>query len=101
MHIATNLNSISFQVALKALRNIKSSDEKAKRVSTRCSLLYYSRLTIFQRFEAEIRVWDKLDHPNILTFYGIVTNLGQIHMVSPWQESGNVLELVQNSLPGR
>lgn len=56
---------------------------------------------IFQRFEAEIRVWDKLDHPNILTFYGIVTNLGQIHMVSPWQESGNVLELVQNSLPGR
>ncbi|KZP29985.1 kinase-like protein [Athelia psychrophila] len=66
------------KVALKALRNIKSSDEKAKR-----------------RFEAEIRVWDKLDHPNILTFYGIVTNLGQIHMVSPWQESGNVLEYVK------
>ncbi|KAF7983136.1 hypothetical protein HWV62_24109 [Athelia sp. TMB] len=64
------------KVALKALRNIKASDQKAKR-----------------RFEAEIQVWDKLDHPHILAFYGIVTNLGQIHMVSPWQDYGNVLEL--------
>ncbi|KAF7974055.1 hypothetical protein HWV62_13455 [Athelia sp. TMB] len=65
-------------VALKALRYIKASDQKAKR-----------------RFEAEIQVWDKLDHPHILAFYGIVTNLGQIHMVSPWQDYGNVLEYVQ------
>lgn len=45
-----------------------------------------------QRFETEIRVWASLDHPNILNFYGLLTNLGQIHIVSPWQEFGNVLE---------
>jgi hypothetical protein len=39
-------------------------------------------------------VWDQLRHDHILSFYGIVTDLGQIHMVSPWQEHGNVLEYV-------
>jgi len=65
------------KVALKSLRNIKASDTRAQK-----------------RFEHEILVWDKLRHDHILTFYGIVTNLGQIHMVSPWQEHGNVLEYV-------
>jgi hypothetical protein len=65
------------KVALKALRNIKASDKKAQK-----------------RFEHEIVVWDRLRHDNILSFYGIVTDLGQIHMVSPWQEHGNVLEYV-------
>lgn len=49
---------------------------------------------VSQRFETEIHVWDKLKHPHILSFYGIVTNLGPIHMVSPWQTFGNVLESV-------
>lgn len=39
-------------------------------------------------------MWSKLEHKNILKFYGIVTDFGQIHMVSPWQEHGNVLESV-------
>lgn len=35
-----------------------------------------------QRFENEINMWAVLKHKNILTFYGIVTDLGQhIHMV--------------------
>lgn len=29
-----------------------------------------------------------------LGFYGIITERGQVHMVSPWQENGNVLEFV-------
>ena len=53
-------------------------------------LLYTTR----QHFEREIAVWDKLRHEHILTFYGIVTDMGHIHMVSPWQEHGNVLKYV-------
>jgi len=68
------------KVALKSLRNIKAGDAKAQK-----------------RFEHEIDVWSKLRHKNILSFYGIVTDLGQIHMVSPWQEHGNVLEYVDHN----
>ncbi|KAF7440855.1 hypothetical protein PC9H_001203 [Pleurotus ostreatus] len=64
------------EVALKALRNVRSSDRRAR-----------------QRFEREINLWAELKHDHILPFYGIVTNLGNhIHMVSPWQVNGNALE---------
>ncbi|KAF9479740.1 kinase-like protein [Pholiota conissans] len=68
------------KVALKALRNIKAADPRAQK-----------------RFENEVKTWAELKHPHILPFYGIVTNLGQhMHMVSPWQENGNVLNYVKN-----
>ncbi|KAF9001995.1 kinase-like domain-containing protein [Cyathus striatus] len=68
------------KVALKALRNIKASDQKAQK-----------------RFKHEIEVWAELLHDHILPFYGVVTDLGQhIHMVSPWQDNGNVLDYVQS-----
>ncbi|KAG2133963.1 kinase-like domain-containing protein [Suillus cothurnatus] len=44
------------------------------------------------RYEHEMNVWEKLKHDNILTIYGVITNLGPIHIVSTWQENGNVLE---------
>ncbi|KAF9027111.1 TKL/TKL-ccin protein kinase [Hymenopellis radicata] len=67
------------KVALKCLRNIKTSDPKGKK-----------------RFEREIKVWDTLKNENILPFYGICTNIGwNIHMVSPWQENGDVLAYVK------
>ncbi|KDR81397.1 hypothetical protein GALMADRAFT_89278 [Galerina marginata CBS 339.88] len=67
------------KVALKALRNVRASDPKARK-----------------RFENEINMWADLKNDHILPFYGIITDLGQhIHMVSPWQENGNVLEYVK------
>ncbi|KAG1837703.1 kinase-like domain-containing protein [Suillus subalutaceus] len=45
-----------------------------------------------KRYEHEMNVWEKLKHDNILTIYGVITNLGPIHIVSTWQENGNVLE---------
>jgi len=41
-------------------------------------------------------MWADLHHDNVLPFYGLVTDLGAIHLVSPWQENGNVLEYVNN-----
>ncbi|KAF9459539.1 TKL/TKL-ccin protein kinase [Collybia nuda] len=67
------------KVALKALRNIKASDPKARK-----------------RFEHEIHVWADLKNDHILPFYGIVTDQGQhIQMVSQWQDYGNVLDYVK------
>jgi len=69
------------KVALKALRGIKSSEKMR------------------QRFEREMEFWAQLNHPNILPFYGIVTDIGQhIHMVSPWQDNGNLLEYVKGTV---
>ncbi|KAJ3517797.1 hypothetical protein NLJ89_g281 [Agrocybe chaxingu] len=80
------------KVALKALRNIRATDAKAKKVRQRL-LILGETIHHLQRFENEIKLWANLKHNNILPFYGIVTDLGQhIHMVSPWQENGNVLE---------
>ncbi|KAG2149274.1 kinase-like domain-containing protein [Suillus clintonianus] len=65
------------KVALKTLRSI-TDPTKARRMT--------------RRYEHEINVWEKLKHDNILTIYGVITNLGPIHIVSTWQENGNVLE---------
>ncbi|KAG8217352.1 kinase-like domain-containing protein [Butyriboletus roseoflavus] len=59
------------KVALKTLRILDEHDPKAKRLQ--------------MRFEREIAVWSKLNHVNVLTMLGIVTNMGPIYTVSPWQ----------------
>ncbi|KAG1778685.1 kinase-like domain-containing protein [Suillus placidus] len=64
------------KVALKTLRSI-TDPTKARRMT-----------------KHEMNVWEKLKHDNILTIYGVITNLGPIHIVSTWQENGNVLEYV-------
>ncbi|KAK7689173.1 hypothetical protein QCA50_007864 [Cerrena zonata] len=66
------------KVALKALREVRTTANKA-----------------VKRFEREVKVWAGLDHPNILRFLGIVTNIGNfLQIVSPWQDNGNILDFV-------
>ncbi|KAJ3545922.1 hypothetical protein NMY22_g2256 [Coprinellus aureogranulatus] len=68
------------KVALKALRNTKADDPRSQ-----------------ERFRREVELWSRLKHDHILQFYGIVTNIGKhIHMVSPWQENGNILKYVES-----
>ncbi|TCD59782.1 hypothetical protein EIP91_011471 [Steccherinum ochraceum] len=67
------------KVALKTMRGVVIPRDKAQK-----------------KFEAEIKVWARLSHPNVLPFLGIVTDLGHFtHMVSPWQENGNVIEYIK------
>ncbi|KAH7905718.1 kinase-like domain-containing protein [Hygrophoropsis aurantiaca] len=68
----------SEKVALKCLRIMQPSDPKAERVK--------------RRFIDEISVWANLRHDNILPLFGIVTNMGPIHIVSRWQDNGNILD---------
>ncbi|PSS30910.1 hypothetical protein PHLCEN_2v2535 [Hermanssonia centrifuga] len=64
------------KVALKCLRGIKNTSSTAKR-----------------RFENEIKIWSKLQHPNVLSFLGMVTDVGAyLALVSPWQENGNIFK---------
>ncbi|KZT02532.1 kinase-like protein [Laetiporus sulphureus 93-53] len=50
------------------------------------------------RFEEEARKWAKLKHPNVLPFYGIVTDLGPIiHSATPWCEHTNILDYTKNN----
>ncbi|KAF9236614.1 kinase-like domain-containing protein, partial [Melanogaster broomeanus] len=42
-----------------------------------------------QRLRREIKVWLKLDHPNVLPLFGTTTGFGQFPaMVCPWLENG-------------
>ena len=50
-----------------------------------------------QRFCKEVLLWKRLNHPNILTFYGASTNQNQFSLVCPWMESGNVLSYTRKN----
>ena len=41
-------------------------------------------------------LWESLDHPHVLTFYGVdaVNFCPCMCMISPWMENGNLLEYV-------
>lgn len=45
-----------------------------------------------QRFRMGMRDWNALQHPHILTGYGTTSKWYQFHLVSPWQDFGNVLQ---------
>ncbi len=43
-------------------------------------------------------MWSHLDHPNLLSFYGIYQveeRLGCVCLVSPWMENGNINEYLE------
>lgn len=41
----------------------------------------------------ELALWAHLSHANILPFYGVYT-IGEICLVSPWMEKGNLHDYV-------
>jgi len=78
------------KVALKVLRTLKAHDrpgradgmERAGRAR--------------ESLESELNRWAELRHPNILPFYGVVTDIGtRLYIVSPWRENGHLLDYVK------
>lgn len=43
-----------------------------------------------QRFRYEAEIWIRLDHPNVLRFFGICQTGPTLYMVSPWQTNGHM-----------
>lgn len=42
-------------------------------------------------------LWGQLSHPNLLPFWGIFKMNGQLSLVSPWVENGNVVEYIKSN----
>ncbi|KAK7029504.1 hypothetical protein VNI00_014537 [Paramarasmius palmivorus] len=64
-------------VAVKVLRSATQSDEMEEKMRKKLS--------------RELEVWRKLEHPNVLSLYGIVSDFGPYDsMVCPWHENGSV-----------
>ncbi|KAF9647908.1 hypothetical protein BDM02DRAFT_2472123 [Thelephora ganbajun] len=86
------------KVAVKALR-FAPDDDWSRTVKVTISLVDQfseipGELTItyhLQRFCKEVPVWKRLNHPNILPFYGVSMDKNQFCTVFPWMKNGNVL----------
>jgi len=52
-------------------------------------------IPISQRLRRELRVWQRLDHENILPLSGITYHFGYVSMVCPWQENGNLQQYLE------
>jgi hypothetical protein len=62
------------------------------------SFLYF--LTHLQVLRKVGPVWQGLDHPNILPFFGIDADLypHMIGLVSPWMQHGTVLQFLEKNI---
>ena len=90
------------KVAVKALR-FAPDDDRSKTtkvtifsVGWSLRILWGTRYHL-QRFCKEVLLWKRLNHPNILPFYGASMNQNQFCMVSPWMENGNVLSYTRKN----
>ncbi|KAF9265052.1 hypothetical protein L218DRAFT_924853 [Marasmius fiardii PR-910] len=65
------------KVAVKVLRSRLGTPEMEEKMK--------------KRLEKELRVWKKLDHPNVVALYGTVSDFGPYEsMVCPWLDNGTV-----------
>ncbi|KAG8780328.1 hypothetical protein FRC12_023180 [Ceratobasidium sp. 428] len=73
------------QVAIKRSRFLASTTAESQK--------------ILKRSAHELYVWSKYNHPNLLRLIGFAQFRGQIAMVSPWMENGNLSEYIARN-PG-
>ncbi|KAG8983635.1 hypothetical protein FRB94_007375 [Tulasnella sp. JGI-2019a] len=46
--------------------------------------------TVQRRFSREAKIWSRLNHINILPFYGMINLESEAYLVSPWVEQGDL-----------
>ena len=77
------------------IRGIGLKDEKMRvkipKVTASRSCYHRALLMRAQRLDRETRVWHRLKHPNILEFFGVVHNMGELFaLVSPYCAQGSI-----------
>ena len=77
------------------IRGIGLKDEKMRvkipKVTASRSCDHRALLMRAQRLDRETRVWHRLKHPNILEFFGVVHNMGELFaLVSPYCAQGSI-----------
>ncbi|CAE6437241.1 unnamed protein product [Rhizoctonia solani] len=66
------------KVMLKAIRHVESG-------------------SAIRRFQREVDIWRRLEHKNILRFYGICYIGPRLFAVAPWAEGGNLLTFIRKN----
>ena len=85
-------------VAIKAFRTYPAQSlEEAKEVciwyAPRQVVPFDSALQILWRL---VPKWRKLNHPNIVTFWGVDTTLFPLALVYDWEENGDITEYLES-----
>ena len=58
--------------------------------------VYFTNNVNFKRLRRELKVWQRLDHDNIVRLCGIITSLGPYNsMVCPWIENGTLTRYLE------
>ncbi|KAK7063344.1 kinase domain-containing protein [Favolaschia claudopus] len=52
-----------------------------------------------KEFGAEALIWRQLCHPNVLPFFGLYYIEQRLCLISPWMESGNIMEFLRENSP--
>ncbi|KAF9782374.1 kinase-like domain-containing protein [Thelephora terrestris] len=79
------------KVALKVLKTLKPQEGSRGTGGTERAR---------ESLENVLPSWAELHHPNILPFYGIVTDLApRLYMVFPWRENGHLFDYVKKQPP--
>lgn len=80
---------------MKVLRSEIESPERKSKIDKVNSAWEHQIVSVFtdcdQRLRRELRVWQRLNHENILPLYGTTSDFGtHASMVCPWLENGNL-----------
>ncbi|KAJ7015836.1 kinase-like domain-containing protein, partial [Mycena alexandri] len=54
---------------------------------------------VLKKFGREALIWRQLCHPNLLPFFGVYYTEKRLCLVSPWMESGNVMQYLRKQSP--
>ena len=90
------------KVAVKVLR-FAPDDDRSKTIKVTALLasrpirVTWGAHLHLQRFCKEVLLWKRLNHPNLLTFYGASTVQNQFCMIHPWMENGNILSYTRKN----
>ncbi|KAK1216490.1 hypothetical protein PQX77_020885 [Marasmius sp. AFHP31] len=94
------------KVAVKVIQHRLGSQKHGQTIKVRLNTLaFITRLEPgadhdFKAFTREALIWRNLNHPNILPFTGMYwfnEAQGQLCLVSPWMENGNLLQFLSDN----
>ncbi|KIM82292.1 hypothetical protein PILCRDRAFT_820676 [Piloderma croceum F 1598] len=76
--------SHSVKVAIKVLRMLSQDEDEKVRKD--------------KRLRRELKIWQRLDHVNILPLYGIISDFGPYStaMVCPWEDNGTLTKYLES-----
>ncbi|KAJ7732237.1 kinase-like domain-containing protein [Mycena maculata] len=93
------LQKLEQQVAAGAFGDIWKSRLRGQSVSVKMMRIFRDAdiKAVLKEFGREALIWRQLSHPNLLPFYGLYYVENRLCLVSPWMESGHILDFLKNA----